>query len=82
MSRAQNPFHEQMLTLNILAEQLLKVTDAVQALRDQMNNLQINPSGERFPEAISVSDCSIRESRDFNKYICPSYASNPRIRWT
>lgn len=54
MSRAQSPFHEQMLILNILAEQLLKVTDAVQALRDQMNNLQINPSGERFPEAMSA----------------------------
>ena len=67
MSRAQSPSRKQTLTLNILVEQLLKVTDAVQALKDQMNNLQINPSGERFPKAMSAT--SIRESRDFNKYI-------------
>ena len=45
----------QTLTLNILAEQLLKVMDAVQALKNQINNLQINPSGERFPETISAT---------------------------
>ena len=55
MSRAQSPSREQTLTLNILVEQLLKVTDAVQAFRNQMNNLQINPSGKRFLEAISAT---------------------------
>ena len=46
MSRSQSPSREQTLTLNILAEQLLNVMDSVQALKDLMNNLQINPSGE------------------------------------
>jgi len=68
-----------MLTLNILAKQL-KVTNVVQVLRDQMNNLQINPS--EFHSGSNVGDCSIRESRNFNKHIRQSNASNSGIRWT
>lgn len=60
MSRAQSPSREQTLNLNLLAEQLLKLSDAVQTLKDRMDNFQTNPSGsqpfrERVPEATSAT---------------------------
>jgi len=36
----------QILLLLIDTQVLLKITDAVQALKDQMNNLQINPESD------------------------------------
>jgi len=52
MSRAQSLSNTYF---KYISRSLLKVTDAVQALKNQINNLQINPSGERFPETISAT---------------------------
>ena len=56
------------MLLLIDTQVLLKITDAVQALKDQMNNLQINPSGERFPKAISAIVQSENPKISINTY--------------
>jgi len=42
MSRAQSPSREQMLTLNLLADKILQVTETVHLLKNQMQELQID----------------------------------------
>jgi len=52
MSRAQSLSNTYF---KYISRTIVKSYDAVQALKNQINNLQINPSGERFPETISAT---------------------------
>jgi len=54
MSRAQSPSREQTLTLNLLANRIIQITEAVHLMRDQMQELQIskgtNQTGQIFTD--------------------------------
>lgn len=47
MSRAQSPSRDSAATLALLAEKVLQITDAIQDLRDQVENLRANKREER-----------------------------------
>jgi len=54
MSRTQSPSREQTLTLNLLADKNIQITEAVHLMRDQMQELQIskntNQTGQVFTD--------------------------------
>jgi len=65
MSRAQSPSREQTLTLNLLADKIIQITEAVHLMRNQMQELQISKNANQT-EQVFMDRLRGETSENFN----------------